>query len=160
MVKRYKDLIYALLCLSFAIIIGAAVYEHLAVWPRAYDAPPKSLSMFQGEFGLNPAPFWQSIHPVTLLLFTVTLIISWKTDRRKHVLLPLIGYVLVLITTFIYFVPELMEIVNTEYDDTVNQELTKRASQWESLSLFRLVLLIVLSLVLNIGLTKGNSKIA
>ncbi len=157
--KNYKNLIYTLLCLSFTIIIGAAVYEHLAVWPRAYDSPPKSLSMFQGEFGLNAGAFWQKIHPLTLLLFITTLFISWKTERKKYILIPFVGYIIVMISTFTYFVPELIEIVTTEYEEVVNQELVQRGSLWEILSLIRLAFIIVLSLILYLGLTKSNNKI-
>jgi hypothetical protein len=39
-----KDLLYALTCLAFAIIIGGAVYEHLNVVPQWAAAPPVSLS--------------------------------------------------------------------------------------------------------------------
>ena len=35
-----KDIIYSIACLSFAIIIGGAVYEHLNVVPQWAAAPP------------------------------------------------------------------------------------------------------------------------
>ena len=57
-----KDIIYSIACLSFAIIIGGAVYEHLNVVPQWSAAPPVSLSMFQGEYGLKPDLFWKIIH--------------------------------------------------------------------------------------------------
>jgi hypothetical protein len=58
-----KDLIYALTCLCFTIMIGGAVYEHLNIVPQWSAAPPLSLSMFQGEYGLKPGTFWMVIHP-------------------------------------------------------------------------------------------------
>ncbi|MCB0445987.1 MAG: hypothetical protein KDD03_00460, partial [Gelidibacter sp.] len=72
--RNYKNIIYAIACLSFSIIIGAAFFEHLAVWPQAYAAPPASLGMFQGDYGLNAGAFWIKIHPVTLILFIITLL--------------------------------------------------------------------------------------
>jgi len=130
------------------------VYEHIAVFPRAFVAPPKSLMMFQGEYSINPGPFWQSIHPITMILFVITLILSWKTPRKKNILIALVGYVILLIATFIYFVPEIMALAKTPYEDAVNMELVQRGARWESLSLVRLGILIVLTLVLFIGLTK------
>jgi hypothetical protein len=153
-----KDLLYSFTCLSFTVIIGAAVYEHLAVVPRWTAAPPASLSMFTGEYGLNAGAFWMPIHPITLLLLIATLISSWKTERRKNVLITLVSYVGILIITAIYFVPELMKITGTPFSDTVDTSLTSRANLWEKLSILRLLMLIVLSTILFLGLTKRGTK--
>lgn len=149
-----KDLIYALTCLSFSIIVGAAVYEHLAVWPRAYAAPPLSLSMFQGEYGLNSGAFWTKIHPVTLLLFITTLILFWKSARRKTILIVFIGYIVVMVTTFLYFVPELIDITTTEYTTAIDESLRSRGALWEKLSLLRLAVITGLAIVLYFGASK------
>ena len=155
---NFKNFLYALTCLSFSVIIGAAIYEHIALWPAAFSEPPKSLSVFQGPFRLNAGAFWQSVHPVTLLLFVITLILNWRASRRKNVLIALVGYVLVLIATFIYFVPELLELTGTPYSDTVDPSLQERASLWETLSLVRGGILIVLALNLLLGLTEPEPK--
>ncbi|MDQ4141473.1 MAG: hypothetical protein M3142_13270, partial [Bacteroidota bacterium] len=131
---KIKDITYSITCLSFAIIIGAAVYEHLAVVPRWSAGPPASLSMFQGKYGLNAGAFWKLIHPVTLLLFTATLTLFWKTERRKNILVTLTGYVIILIITATYFVPELLAITGTAFSETFDPTLTKRAQLWELLS--------------------------
>jgi len=154
----FKNFIYSLTCLSFSIIIGAAIYEHLAVVPQWSAAPPASLSMLQGEYGLYAQAFWMPIHPITLVLMILTLLLSWKSPRRVNVAIPLIGYAAILAITFVYFVPELIAITTTPYADTVDAALTERAAQWEMLSLVRLGFLIVLSLVLFSGLTRSNHK--
>lgn len=153
-----KNLFYILLCLSFSVIIGAAFYEHLVIWPRAFSSLPQSLYMFQGEFGLNSAIFWQAIHPITLLLFIVVLLLMWKSERRKNLLIALTGYAIILIVTFIYFVPELMSLINTKYELTVNQDLVNRGSTWELLSIIRLFFLIILAFILYSGLTKDAQR--
>ena len=151
-----RNLIYALTALSFTIVIGGAIYEHLAVVPIWTAAPPRSLAMFQGEYGLHPEMFWKPIHPVTLALFVVTLILSWKSARRRNVLISFIGYVILLIVTATYFVPQLMAILRTTYTNTIDANLTERAATWEMLSLIRLAILIGLSLTLFLGLTKTS----
>lgn len=108
-----KNIFYVLTCISFCLILGAATYEHIAVWPNAYSEPPRSLTMFQGPYALESAPFWMWVHPVTLLLFLATLGLNWRTEKKKYILLPLAVYFLVLATTFIYFVPELMSLTHT-----------------------------------------------
>jgi uncharacterized membrane protein len=156
---NFKNFLYALTCLSFSVIIGAAIYEHIALWPAAFSEPPKSLSVFQGPYRLNAGAFWQSVHPVTLLLFVITLILNWRASRRKNMLIALVGYVLILIATFIYFVPELLELTGTPYSDTVDRSLQERGSLWITLSLVRGGILIILAFNLLLGLTESEKVI-
>jgi len=153
----FKSIIYAFACLSFAVVIGAAVYEHVAVVPRWSAAPPASLSMFQGKYGLNPTPFWKAIHPVTLLLLVASIILFWKTGSRLYLLITFAGYALVLIITFVFFVPELIAITGQVFSGNADPSLTKRAGLWETLSLVRLAFLIVLAITAFLGLTKSGA---
>lgn len=150
-----KNVVYSLTCLLFSIILGAGVYEHFAVWPRAFAGPPASLAMFQGQYGLNPQAFWPLVHPITLLLFVITLITAWRSPRRTNVLASFIGYVVLVIATAFYFVPELMAISGTEFSTVIDEELTRRAQLWERLSLVRLSVLILLVSIMYLGLTKS-----
>jgi hypothetical protein len=147
-------MVYILTCLSFSVIIGAAVYEHTAVWPSAFSELPRSLTSLQGAYKLNSAPFWQSIHPITVVMFIVTFLISRKSERRKYVLIPLLLYFIILITTFSFFVPELLSLIGTPYANTLDEGLTSRASRWVNLSLIRMVILVAAAVFLYIGLTK------
>lgn len=149
-----KNLLLILASICFIIVIGGAVYEHIAVVPKWSAAPPRSLSMLQGDYGLHAEYFWMSIHPITLLFMISALIANWKNSRRKNILIVLGSYVLILVITSIYFVPELMEIFGTAYQDTVDEGLVQRASLWETLSLIRLAFLVVLAYILLAALTK------
>lgn len=151
-----KDLLYAISCLAFAIIIGGAVYEHLNVVPTWASEPPVSLSMFQGEYGLKPELFWMVIHPVNLALFSVTLILHWRSARRKNIVIVLSTYIAILIITSIYFVPELISITSSTFSTIPDAGLTERAARWEMLSIARLIILMILSIVLFTGLTKPH----
>ena len=153
-----KNLLYSSVCLCFAIVIGAAVYEHLGVVPQWSAAPPASLSMFQGKYGLAAENFWMPIHPVCLVLFLINLVLFWKTDRRKPLLIPFAGYFLVLVITAIFFVPELLDITGTPFSETTDAALTQRAKLWETLSIIRMIFLIGLAFVLFSGLTQSGEK--
>ncbi len=155
-----KDLFYALTCLCFIIMIGGAVYEHLNVVPKWAAAPPLSLSMFQGKYGLKPEIFWMLIHPVNIILFTVTLILHWRTARKKTVLSIFALYMAVLVITSLYFVPELISIITTPFSTTADAGLTKRASLWETLSLVRLGCLLLMAVFLLLGLTKPTHRLS
>lgn len=126
----------------------------MAVWPQAFFEPPVSLAMFQGEYNLNGEAFWAKIHPITLLLFIGTLIIFWKSEKRTNILIALIGYLLIIIATFSYFVPELLDITSSEYSTTIDETLKNRAKLWENLSLLRLSIIMGLAVILFIGLSK------
>lgn len=143
----FRGIIFAIARLGFSVVIGAAIYEHIAVVPQWSRAVPASLAMFQGEYGLRPAPFWMMIHPVTLVFMGLSLLLFWKSTYRKSLLITIAGYVLVLIITFSYFVPELLEITGTAYSENVDPVLTERAKLWETLSLVRLAFLIILAVI-------------
>jgi len=153
-----KNIFYILACISYCLIIGAAVYEHIAVWPVAFSEPPRSLTMFQGNYAIEPALFWKFIHPVTLTLFIITLGLNWKTERKKFILIPLITYIILLIVTFIYFVPELMSLIKTPYSEAVDEVVRKRGSLWITLSSIRLSLIVITTCILMLGLTKPATK--
>ena len=153
-----KNIIYALACLFFTIMIGGAVYEHLVVVPTWSEAPPVSLSMFQGKYGLNPELFWMLVHPVNIVLLVTSLILSWRSERRKNILLPLVVYVVIIAITAVYFVPELLSITGTTYSEVADPSLTKRASLWETLSIARLAVLLIIAVYLFLGLPKPAGR--
>ena len=144
--NRLNNLLLALGAISFITVIGGAVYEHLTFVPQWAAAPPSSLALLQGPYGMRPERFWIPIHPVTLLLMIAALMANWRTVRRSAMSMALGGYVLILIITAIYFVPELLSITGTPYADTVDADLQKRAARWETLSIVRLVFLVSLAL--------------
>jgi hypothetical protein len=151
-----KDILYSISCLAFAIIIGGAVYEHLNVVPVWSAEPPVSLSMFQGEYGLKPDLFWKIIHPVNLVLFTLTLILHWRSGRKKNLVIVLTSYLIILAVTTVFFVPELISITTAAISSVPDPGLTRRAEMWELLSIIRLIVLVVLAIILFTGLTKTN----
>jgi hypothetical protein len=144
--------------ISFIIVIGGGTYEHLAMVPVWSSAAPASLTMFQGPYAIAAQNFWIPIHPVTISLLTVALLLNWKTDRRNYIAVTLTGYLLVLAITAVYFVPELMSITQTTFSTAIDFELTRRANLWETLSLVRLVFLIGLAITILFGLSKTQES--
>jgi hypothetical protein len=157
--KSSKNLILILASLSFVSIMGAGIYEAISTTPSWSAAPPQSLTMFQGKYGLNSGLFWAIIHPVTMLLLVAALITNWKNSRRKQILFVFSSYIIILITTLAYFVPELIHIITSPYQDHVDKELHSRAALWEKLSFIRLCLVVLLSVVLLSALTKSTDDL-
>jgi hypothetical protein len=155
--KSLRDLLLIFASVSFMCVIGAGTYEHIAMVPQWSSAPPVSLSMFQGKYGVNPGAFWKLIHPVTLLLLIVALVLNWRSSRRKYILFGLSGYVAVLIATFSYFMPELIEIISTPYQEVINHDLQSRANLWEKLSIIRTIFMTILATIFLTALTKSTN---
>lgn len=154
-----KDVLLILASICFIIVVGGAVYEHLALIPTWTKAPPVSFGVFHGEYRLTSERFWMYIHPVTLLLMIGALITNWKTNRRRNLTIVLGSYFLILAITTIYFVPQLMKFMETPVQDTVDETLLHSASMWETLSLVRLVFIFGLAYFLLSTLTKSNETI-
>lgn len=144
--------------ISFIVVIGGAVYEHVAVVPIWASAVPASLAMLQPPYGLAAAKFWIPIHPITFILLVAALLLNWRTPRRNFILLALGGYVLVLIATFLFFVPELLAITQSPFSQDIDPVLTQRAQYWETLSLVRLAILFLLAFTLLWGLSRSASR--
>jgi predicted permease len=149
-----KNLFYILVCISFSLILGAGIYEHLAVWPIAYSEPPRSLTMFQGAYAIQSAHFWMPVHPLTLVLFIIALVLNRKTERKKYILVPLIIYAVVLVVTFSLFVPELISLTGTPYSNSFDPAIKQRGQLWINLSLVRMGLMLAAYVMLLQGLMK------
>lgn len=156
---RPANLLLSLAILSFITVIGGATYEHLAVVPQWSAAPPASLAMFQGSYGLKAEHFWMPIHPVTLLLMIAALVLNWKGPRRRTIAACLTSYFVILVITGIHFVPELIAITTTAFSDGVDPSLQARAASWETLSIIRLVLLDIIALFLLSALALPAKKV-
>ena len=57
-----RNLFLVLAGICFVMVIGGAVYEHLALVPGWVSAVPASLSVFQGAYRLTPEKFWMPMH--------------------------------------------------------------------------------------------------
>lgn len=155
---KSNSVFYILTCFFLCFMIGAGLYEHFAVWPEAFSELPKSLTMFHGEYAIQPASFWKVIHPLTLILFIITLALNWRSGRRKSILISFSIYFIILAFTFIFFVPPLMQLIGTHYSETVDTSLQKSGNLWITLSLVRMVFAVVSAFVLLSGLTISDKQ--
>jgi SNF family Na+-dependent transporter len=73
-------------------------------------------------------------------------------------LISLVGYLAVIVWTFIYFVPELTDIMGTEFSNTIDESLVARGARWESLSFVRLAIIVVIAFILLTGLSKPATR--
>jgi len=126
------------------LVCGAGAYEHTVLVPVWTAEPPGSLAVLHGTHALQPGRWWMVVHWPTLLFGIVALVRSRGHARWRWVGLAVGGYVLVLVVTMAWFVPEVLELISDPTAPIPPAEWKARADRWEVLSLVRLAVLFVL----------------
>jgi len=122
----------------YGILLGGIVYSHVVFFPTYLSASPNSASLVNGPYALHDENFWTLIHPVNILALLATLVLNWKiAPRRKLIAVPLAVYVLALIVTFIYFVPELRAFRASPNSAIPAAEWFARGQRWQHFSWVR-----------------------
>lgn len=144
----------------WAIIIGGVVYSHLVYFPPYLSHLPESNQLITGEYGLKDGSFWMLVHPFAILATVTTLILNWKFKaRRKFILITFSIYALAIITTAIYFVPELMAFADSTNNPTVSAATWfQRGQTWQHLSWTRGFFMVAGFISLLIALTKTENQ--
>jgi hypothetical protein len=138
--------------------LGGGNYEAINVTHKVTAAPPHSLAMLQGPYGFFPVVFWIIFHPLTELLFVLTLIFNWRIpQRRSFLLVAFVGTVLLRVATMLYFAPETEVITSVPYSETVDEALLVRARQWESWNYLRLAGYYAVAIILLFVINRGTA---
>lgn len=153
---------YALtaLALFYIIMLGGGNYEQLNITQLVVRDLPKSLYILQGDYGFKPFAFWVLFRPITILLFVITLVVNWKFNNRRKLLIAAFGLDIVLtLATFLYFAPETEVIVNIPFaSGQVESTLLDRAVLWKNLNWIRLAGFYIGGILLLISLTRAPKQ--
>ena len=158
--KRSNIGTYALFppILIWGILLGGIVYSHVAFFPAYLSDLPNSAVVVTGKYGINEAPFWMTIHPLLILSLIVAFALNWKfKTRRKPIALSLGIYIVALIATAVYFVPELMAFAKSAESTLPASEWLARGHRWQNLSLIRGAFCFLGFVPLLIALTKKTN---
>ena len=119
----------------YGIFIGGIVYAHVVFFPPYLSALPGSAALTNGPYALHDEFFWALIHPLAILALIVALVLNWKIPtRRKLIAIPLVLYVIAIIVTFLYFVPELRAFHASPSSSVSAAEWYARGQRWQHLS--------------------------
>lgn len=139
-------IVLQLATLGWGVLCGAMIYEHVAVIPQWARRPPESLTMWTGDHRLKAERFWMAIHPILLVLLGVALALSWDDGaQRERLFIVAGGYALVIATTAVWYVPELMKLIRDPAAPIPAERWRVRARRWELLSLLRGALILGLA---------------
>lgn len=142
-------------------LLGGIVYSHIVYFPVYLSALPNSAVVVTGPYGLNEIPFWITIHPLLILSFIVTLVLNWKSKpRRKLILISFTIYIVVIVISQIYFIPELVAFSSSPESNVPPAEWATRAQRWQRLSWIRGAVCYLAALPLLFALTKSPNESA
>lgn len=139
-------------------MIGGVMYTHIVYFPAYLSHLPESNRLITGESGLNDSNFWMLIHPMAILTTVTALILNWKLEtRRKLILATTVIYVLALVATATYFVPELLAFADSSSDASVTvSDLYERGQTWQHLSWIRGFFIYTCFILMVIALIKNE----
>jgi hypothetical protein len=133
-----RDIVLMVSILLMGILLGGVVYSHLVYFPVFLSSLPDSAVLVNGPYALNEARFWLLIHPLAILSLIISLALNWKISaRRKLIMIPLVVYLLAIVATALYFVPELRAFHNSPNLNLSPAEWYARGQRWQYLSWVR-----------------------
>jgi hypothetical protein len=136
-------------------LLGGVVYSHLVFFPAYLSDLPNSAVVVNGPYGLSEVLFWAIIHPLLIIALTAALVLNWKSPaRRKLIAMSFAVYVIVLLISSFYFVPELVLFRNSPQSTVTAAEWLARGRRWQRLSWLRGVTTYLAYVPLLFALTK------
>jgi hypothetical protein len=115
---------------SCFIQVGAQLFAILVIVRTVIAAPPRSFSIFAGEYGYDSGFFWETVPPITMVLFVVALLANWKTTRRGLLLLAVGLFLAGGVIAGVFLEPVFAEFLSIGYSDVVDPALQARAATW------------------------------
>jgi hypothetical protein len=133
----------------YYVMNGAQIFETAVIVPVWTAAPPDSLGMFRGQYGLDFKTFWIILHSLHEITFILALALCWKLRQvRMWIIVLLVVHIALRMWTVAYFAPTIMEFQGLPPSSTVDPDLVSRAALWRQLNYLR----VVLFMAVNIGL--------
>jgi hypothetical protein len=144
----------------WGVMIGGIVYSHIVYFPPYLSHLPESNNLITGEYGIQDKYFWATLHPVLIISTLVTIIINWKNRPLRKLILPAASiYLVAIIATALFFVPQLIAFGSTTDSSVASvASLHEQGQTWQHLSWLRGGLLSLGFLMFMISLTKTDSK--
>ncbi|HEY0460082.1 MAG TPA: hypothetical protein VGC97_13175 [Pyrinomonadaceae bacterium] len=145
----------------WGVLLGGIVYSHIVFFPVFLSDLPDSSVVVNGTYGLTEAPFWILTHSLLLVSLSIALAFNWKfRERRKLILTSFSIYIVVLIVSTLYFVPELIAFSQSPKSNLSSSEWLSRSNRWQYLSWIRgaVCFLSFLPLLVALAKTESNSR--
>ena len=148
-----------LLLIGFSFMqAGANLFATTVNVSTLVEAPPASLAMVQGEYVFNPSIFWDNFPNYMLFVIVLTLILNWKTNLRKWIIIGSTVWLISALVAIVFLEPVQTEFLSSEYSNTVDPELKKIGLKWFNISLLFFSISVLSGLVYITGFVKNQIR--
>jgi hypothetical protein len=107
---------------------SVGVYEGLFVMPRWFADPPRSLALIRNRATVK---FWIPLQLLTAAGVVWAATANWHVrDARGLLVAAIVGYLLVWLSTAVYFVPNVLRFSKVDPDGPPSRELAARGRRW------------------------------
>ena len=160
MTSRFRDSSLILAIIFCGTLVGAFTYSRFMFHP-VYTPPLHSTAVLvTGANGVQEEVFWTFMHPIAVLTLYVTLVLNWKDDsRRPLILVSILVYCLALAATRVFFVGELTAFIESPAKIAAPTWLVS-ALQWQQLGWMRAALMYIAEISLLIALMRSRPAVA
>ncbi len=139
-------------------LLGGIAYSHIVYFPVYLSDLPASAVLVNGPYGLNEGIFWLLIHPLLIISLIAALVLNWNSRARRNLIaLSFVVYILVLIVSQLYFVPELVLFKHSPESTIPASDWLARGKRWQRLSWVRGLIMYLSIVPLLFALTKSNA---
>ena len=153
--SRISTLLLMLAIILWGTLLGGIAYSHLVYFPPYLSDLPNSAVIVNGPYPLNEVRFWGMIHPLLILSLVAALVSNWKSRARRNLIaLSFVVYIVVLMISAVYFVPELTLFKNSPQSTVTPAEWLARGRRWQRLSWLRGLVVYIAYVPLLFALTK------
>lgn len=133
--------------LIYFLMNGAQIFETAAIVPKFAAAPPESLHLFRGPYGLDFKTFWIIFHTIHEITFILAIIFCWRIEPLRNWLLILFAiHFAARVWTLAYFAPNIMDFQRIANEGTDAPGLAARTALWQSLNYIRVAIFIAVSI--------------
>ena len=109
---------------------GGGLFAILVVVSTLIEAPPRSFAILEGPYRYDSSAFWQTVPPITAVLFVIALVANWKTSRRWLVVAAFALFILGGLLAGVLLEPEFARITEGGHQEVIDPELQSRARSW------------------------------
>ena len=148
------------LVISYFLVLGADIFGQLVIAVTAFEAPPRSLSMFQGDYVYDSGPFWRVLTSLAMLLAALALALNWRTQRRNLLLVFFAAFMVINAVSLAYIFPAYGELVSSPFSDSVDPDLLGRGAAWRRLALTRWLISVAFGFLPLVALTRPGDILA
>ena len=128
-----RNLTLMALITSCFLQVGGGLFAILTVVSSLIEAPPRSFAILEGEYRYDSSAFWETLPPITAILFVIALVANWRTSRRWLIVSAFSLFILGGLLAGVLLEPEFASITQGGYRDVVDPELQSRSRNWYAL---------------------------